>query len=353
MDNHPQHVNVDISWNALFKVLGLGVAIWVVINLKEIILMLFGVFLFVAMIESSVTRLQKYMSRFLAVLLVYVIGLAVVAVVGAVVIPNLVFQINELASRSIPGLINQSRDMLHAPGNERYLDLVNQAAQNLNGYISTFSSNLLGLTVSIFSNLALIFTALVISFYLLLEEKNAKDALHQILPAHRFQPVYTTISKISERMGQWGRGQLNLMIIIGISNLVLFMILKVPTPLPLAVWAGLCEVLPYIGPFIGLVPAVIVALSGGSLLQALLVLLGSLLLIQQLEAHIVVPRVMSKAVGLSPVIVILALIIGAKLFGLVGAVLAVPVAAVISVIVGEWPHLRPLWESAAEERHEG
>jgi len=298
------------------------------------------------MVNPTISRMQGYMSRFLAVLLFYVLMLAVLVVLGYVLIPNLINQMRELA-KALPEFARHSQELLHSPQYTQYVAYVDRGVAAIVNALNGFSQNFVDVTVNLLGNLAIVFTGVVISFYLLLEEKNAREFLHQVLPHDRFKPVYHTVSKISERMGHWGRGQLNLMLVIGVSNLVAFLLLGVHTPLPLAVWAGVCEVLPYIGPFIGLIPAVIVALTTGSVLQALLVILVSLVVIQQLEAHIVVPRIMSKAVGLSPVLVILALLVGAKLFGIAGAILGVPIAAVISVIVGEWPQLRTLWENGA------
>ncbi|HLB95414.1 MAG TPA: AI-2E family transporter, partial [Patescibacteria group bacterium] len=98
-----------------------------------------------------------------------------------------------------------------------------------------------------------------------------------------------------------------------------------------------------IGPWLGLLPAFLIALSI-SPLKALLILIAYLI-IQQLEAQFLVPKIMGKAVGLSPVIIILAVLAGAKLMGVLGVVIAVPVAAAISVLLQEWPNLKRLKEN--------
>jgi predicted PurR-regulated permease PerM len=92
-------------------------------------------------------------------------------------------------------------------------------------------------------------------------------------------------------------------------------LIGLPSPLPLAIWSGLTELIPYVGPVLGILPALIVAIISENYLGALLVLIFSFLVIQQLESAFLVPRIMGKAVGLSPVLVILSLIIGVKLFG--------------------------------------
>jgi predicted PurR-regulated permease PerM len=90
-------------------------------------------------------------------------------------------------------------------------------------------------------------------------------------------------------------------------------------------------------------PAVLVLLVNGDILHAVLVLVVSFFLIQQVESTFIVPRIMGRAIGLSPVLVVLAIVVGAKVFGVVGAVIAVPAAAIISVIVQEWPQLHKVW----------
>jgi len=113
--------------------------------------------------------------------------------------------------------------------------------------------------------------------------------------------------------------------------------------LTLAVWGGLIEVVPYVGPWLGLLPAAILAFSI-SPLKALLVII-IYIGIEQIESNIMVPKIMGKAVGLSPVIIILALLMGAKLAGLLGVFVAVPVAAALSVVVQEWSEIRKIWEN--------
>jgi len=95
---------------------------------------------------------------------------------------------------------------------------------------------------------------------------------------------------------------------------------------------------PFIGPILGGVPAILVALLTGSPLQAALVVV-IMIVIQQVEGQFLVPKVMQKAVGLSPVIVIVALLIGGKLLGVIGALLAIPIAAIVAVLVKQWPQI--------------
>ncbi|MEI6477660.1 MAG: AI-2E family transporter [bacterium] len=335
---------LDISWEALLKVLAFVVGIWAVIALREVIIMLFGSFILVAAVNPTITRWQGKMSRLLAVSLFYTLVVTVLVILASFFVPTFISQMNELV-HALPSILDKAQPWLGSYKGS-YSGIVNQTVETVKSSLNGLSQSFLETTLSFFGGVVMVVTGAVISFYLLLEEENARAFFRQVLPHNRYEAVYGAVRKIADRMGSWVRGQVILMVIIGLSSLVAYYLLHLSSPLPLAIWAGLCELLPYIGPTIGLFPAVIVALTTGGPVQALLVLLVGYVVIQQIESHIVVPRVMSKAVGLSPVLVIVALTVGVKLFGLVGAVIAVPIAAIISVIAGEWPELRKIWESA-------
>ncbi|MBU6388953.1 AI-2E family transporter [Patescibacteria group bacterium] len=346
MKQEPGRVIWDVSWTALLKLLGFSVAIWAIITLRNVWILLFGVFIFVAAVNPIIKKWQRHMSRVLAVSLFYALLVAIIAIISSVFIPQLVKQVNDLI-HTLPGLVSQLSPYLSGLREPSGISVADQLSQSARNALDTISRGLLNSTVVVISSLATFLTGAVLSFYLLLEENNARIFFHQVLPHNRFEAVYKTVSKISDRMGSWVRGQIILMLVIALADLILYLVLGLSSPLPLAIWAGLCEIIPYIGPTLGIVPAVLLALSTGNILKAVVILLINYGVIQQLESHVLVPKIMSKALGLSPVLVIIALTIGVELLGLVGALIAVPVAAVISVVVGEWPELRKIWEGNA------
>ena len=341
----PQTIIYDVSWTALLKVVTLCVGLLLVVMLREILIMLLVVFIFVAAVNPAITHLQKRVSRTWAVSIFYLCMLVVIAVLSYAFVPTLVKQIQELV-HNMPAIIAKLKPAFASIQGGNGSQLLDQIVSTITYSLNGFSQGLVDSTLNFVGGLVVAIAGLVLSFYLLLEEENAKEFFHQFLPPHRFEPVYHTVSKISERMGSWVSGQLSVIVIIGASNFIGYLLIGVHSPLPLAIWSGLCEVIPYVGPTLGLIPALIVAITTGSVLQAVLVLIVNVLIVQQIEAHIVVPKVMGKAVGLSPVLVILALLTGDKLFGLVGAVIAIPIAAIIAVVVGEWPQLRKIWEES-------
>lgn len=347
MDTKPKRVIIDISWTALLRVLAVSLAVLSIIVLRDVIMMLVVVFIFVAAVNPTIRKMQESMSRTLAVALFFALLALVLAVISYAILPLVVGQLNDLA-KQLPHIFRNLRDFYQSLTSSN-TSLFQEASNTVSSNIQNLTQRVFDTTMTFFGGIATVVTGAVLSFYLLLEEKNAREFFYQIMPRNRFEPMYETVRKISDRMGSWIRGQLLLMLIIGIANFIVFVILQVPSPLPLAIWAGLMEALPYFGPVFGVIPAILVAYTAGGIVKALLVLVFAFGLIQQLEANFIVPRVMSKAVGLSPVLVIIAMIIGLKMFGLLGAIIAIPSAAIVSVVVEEWPNLKGMWEKSEEE----
>jgi len=143
----------------------------------------------------------------------------------------------------------------------------------------------------------------------------------------RGKRLISKINKIEYRLGGWIRGQVLLCTMIGIACYVGLRLLGIEYALPLALIAAVLEIVPVIGPIISAIPAVIIAyVTSPSLAIAVIALYT---LIQQLEYHLIVPSVMKTAVGLKPIVTIIALMVGGKLLGIAGAVLAIPILIVI------------------------
>jgi predicted PurR-regulated permease PerM len=147
------------------------------------------------------------------------------------------------------------------------------------------------------------------------------------------------VEAVQAKMGGWFRGQILLCFIIGLLYYIGLLIIGIESPLVLALFGGLTEFIPYLGPILGGIPIVFVAFVASPWKGLLALIL--LVIIQQAEGHFIVPKVMQKAVGLNPLISIIALLVGAQLYGILGALLAIPVATAVSVVYKEvrnyWP----------------
>jgi len=175
---------------------------------------------------------------------------------------------------------------------------------------------------------------IVFSFYFSVQETGVDDFLRVVTPSQRQAYVLNLWKRSQEKIGKWMQGQLVLGLIVGVLLYLGLTILGIPNALLLAVIAGLFELIPVFGQILAAIPALAIAFSDGGL-TALLLVGGLYLVVQQFEAHLIYPVVVKKVVGVPPLLVILALIVGAKLAGFLGILLSVPIAAAIQEFVAD------------------
>ena len=191
----------------------------------------------------------------------------------------------------------------------------------------TMFEQLQHLVVAVFPVIAVILLAI----YWTLEKERIRQAALLLVPIQRRVEVRELLLEIDAKVGGYLMGQGLLSLSIGILALIAYMLIGLPNALLLAVFAGLMEAVPLIGPFIGAIPAILIALTI-SPMSALWVVLATAV-IQQIENNLLVPRVMKRTIGVSPLVTLLALIAFGSLFGILGALIALPLAAVIQLIL--------------------
>ncbi|MCO5222671.1 MAG: AI-2E family transporter [Thermomicrobiales bacterium] len=195
------------------------------------------------------------------------------------------------------------------------------------GLVTGVTGGLLG-TVSIF----------VITFYYLMEKDFTRSLLLMQFKPSTASRIRRTLDNVDHQLGRWMRGQLTLCFIIGIASTVAYGLLDVRFWPVLGLIAGITEAIPIIGPWIGGVPAVAMALTQSW--EKALMVAAVAAIIQFAENWVLVPRIMNGAVGLTPLTVFLALLVGTEFMGIIGALLAIPIAAAIQVIVSEYIRAR-------------
>jgi predicted PurR-regulated permease PerM len=167
---------------------------------------------------------------------------------------------------------------------------------------------------------------MVLSFYLAVQKDGVDDFLRIIAPVRHHEYIIDLWKRSQRKIGLWLQGQIVLGIVVGVLVYLVLMIVGIPYALMLALFAALFEIIPVFGPVISSIPAILIAFSEKGVGTGFL-LIGLYLIIYQFESQLFYPLVVKKIVGISPIVVILALIIGAKLAGLLGAVIAVPLSA--------------------------
>lgn len=330
-------VKFDISTTTIIKVILAIFLVWFLYVIRDIVVLFFIVLVIVAALGPLVDRMSKHIPRVLSVIILSIVFLGLLGAIGYLIVPPIIIQLKTLAI-NLPIIISKLgpvyQSIQHSIGNYQ------EGLFNLSSQLGKISSGLYSTTLGFVSGIVAVITILVLAFYMLLEQDAIKNFLHQTVPGERKEKIFEITKKIGQKMGSWLRGQVLLMLIVGVADSIALVSLGIPYALTLAVWGGITEVIPYIGPWLGLAPALIIAFTI-SPLKGLLILIAYVI-IQQLESQFLVPKILGKAVGLSPVIIILALLIGAKLMGILGVIIAVPVAAALSVFVQEWPEIKNL-----------
>lgn len=311
---------IDISHKTVIFIAAFIGILWLLFLILDVILLIFVSIILMSALSPAVAKIEKFkIPRSIAITIVYAVMVSIIVLLLILIITPLVEQTSHLAM-TFPTILEK----LLPPG------VINGGI--IQDKIGDFFGNAVNFTIAIFSNLITLVSVAVLSFYLLLDKERFERLLSQLFVNHQDKAL-GLIMKIENKLGAWLRGQVILSLIIGVLSYILLFALQIPYALPLAILAGLMEVVPVIGPIISAIPAIIVAYTVSPAL-ALFVFIGYIV-IQQLENNLVVPQVMKRAVGLNPLVVIIAITVGSRLLGISGALLAVPIVVVVQIIAEE------------------
>ena len=327
---------IEITAKTFLFATGIVAGFWFLIQIRQVILLLFISLILVSALHAPVDLLEKRkVPRVVAILLLYILILAAIFGILAIIIPPFVEQTNNLISR-LPVIFEAMNKFI-----TYYQIPTADIAQRLSTEIGKVGGNLFRITQGVLSTFLGIITLLVLTFYLLLEWKRVINLLASAFSGKQEKRIKKLLNDVQAGLGAWVRGELILMIIVGALSYLGLFILGIPSALPLAVFAGLLEIIPIIGPIIAAVPAILTGLSVSPILAIAVAALY--FIIQQLENNLIVPNVMSKAVGINPLVTLIALMIGANLLGIMGAILVVPIVVAAKIIIAD------LFSPAGEE----
>lgn len=302
-----------------------------------LVALLFAV-IFASAIEPVIAWLKAYrIPRILSVVLIYLGIFLSFFLFVYLIIPLLLEEIRTL-STEYPLLREQIRQSVQDAGSlpffpdirldpEALFILPAQYAERLGGGIISFASIVFG---GIFSFVLIV----VFSFYLAAQERGIEAFLRLVTPLKHEAYAIDLWERSQRKLGRWFRSQLLLGAIVGILLFFGLTLLGVPNAFFFALLAAMFEIIPVVGPILAAVPAVIIALLVSPLLGLLTAFLY--IAVQQMESHVIVPVIMRRAVGLSPLIVVLALVIGGTLGGIFGILLAVPVTVIGAELLEDW-----------------
>lgn len=326
------NLTINISTNTLVKFLLIILGIGLLYMLRDVLMILVVAVILASALNPWVNALQrKKVPRVLATVFIFLAFFGSFILILVLMVPPIANQIGDIAS-NFPDyynrVVNDFSKFKEFSLQQNLLDSLQNSLSSLENNISETASGVFGAVASVFGGFFSFLGVIVITFYMLLEEHALKKFIRSMTPA-KYQPyVFQLMNRSQERLRLWLKGQMILGFIIFLMSYIGLTILGVKYALVLALWAGLTEFIPYLGPLLGAIPAVFISLTTGNFLITLVVII-MYIVIQQLENTILVPKVMEKTVGLNPLVVIIVMLMGAKLAGLVGILLAVPLTLII------------------------
>ncbi|HTK33430.1 MAG TPA: AI-2E family transporter [Candidatus Paceibacterota bacterium] len=329
---------LSISTGSIVRFFLVIIIIAALYYLRDVLLVVVSAVVIASALEPVVRRMGRYhIHRVVAAVLIYLVLAGILAGVFIFFMPLLVNDsISFLAS--VPRQI--SLDDIWSPIRDFGINVGPAASSavttvSLADLVSSLQSAITGTTAGAFKTASFLFGGvlsflliIVLSFYLVVQEDGVENFLRIVTPAHRHEYVINLWGRARRKIGSWLQGQVLLGVLIGVLVYLVLMVVGVPHALVLAVLAGSFELIPIFGPIISSVPAILVTYSELGTGTAIL-LIGLYLIIYQFESQLFYPLVVKKIVGISPIIVILALVIGAKLAGVLGAIIAVPLSAAL------------------------
>ncbi len=336
-------VKINISTSTIVRVIVVIVAVALVYVLRDIVAIFLVALLVAALIDPFADWARRFhLPRGLSVFLIYLFLLALAAGAFLLVVPPVVSQLGQAVSTyssTIESFLGPEIDLDALLAGDIFsqdVDTVLSTVQEVG--LSEAIPDVLGLITGFFGSVMAVVLILILAFYLVAEEDALSRGVMWLTPPKYGDFVKRLAPKIRKQIGAWLRGQLLLMLLIFLITYAGLLILGIPFALVLAFLAGLLEIVPFLGPTFAVIPAFLIAISVSPVHAVLVVLLY--IVIQQLEADILTPKIMQRVGGLNPILSILALLVGFQIAGIAGAILAIPLTMVIGVYLEEWFKMR-------------
>lgn len=320
---------IEVSHKTIiFSVLFL-LLLWFLFFIKDIIFVFFASLVLMAILNPMVTKLSKIrIPRAVSILVTYIVIFGLFGLVIVSIVPPLVEQTTNFAN-SLPANLRNLGFFTYLEG-----DVAKELVTRLGG----IPAQIIKAGVSFFSNAVSVLAVLVFTFYLLQSRNKLDVQLGLFFGEEKRKELGKLIDRLEARLGGWARAEISLMTLVGIITYLGLVLLGIPYALPLAILVGLFEIVPVLGPFLAAIPSVIIGLSISPVMGLAVVALA--FLVQQLENYVFIPKIMQKSTGVSPIITLLALAIGAKLGGVFGILFSVPVVITLQVLLTEHFNLK-------------
>jgi predicted PurR-regulated permease PerM len=363
MEKIDKNFNINISSGTVIKTMVILVIAFLLYKMLDLVLVVLTAVVIASAVEPLIRWFGQYkIKRLFAVIITYICVVLVFSGLLYFFIPPVLDEASNLLSNAPKYLdsvtlwnpLNDTKLVETGKVAESLSDGLNGSKQLINnlsvgnpnasvfgdlisrfkGLTTSTSDGIINIASGIFGGALSFILIIVLSFYLTVQEGGVEKFLKIITPVKNEAYIIDLWKRSQRKIGYWMQGQMLLGIVVGVLVYLGLMILGVQNALILAVLAGVLEIIPYFGPILSAIPAILFGFTTGGPTTGFLVL-GLFIIIQQFENHLIYPLVVKKVVGVSPIIVILALIIGAKFAGFLGILLSVPVTAALMEFIDD------------------
>ena len=355
-----------VVW-ATLVLISVVLGFWLVYRFNQVVFILFIAIVIGTVIRPAVAWLhQRGLPRIAGVILVYLLLLLLLTGFLLLLFPLIIEQSTTIAA-AVPGSYQNLREWMVTYPNQfvvRLSEFLPAALPSLKPVLQTgqelmaSAGQALGYVSLVAKVIFIAMVVLVLAYYWTLDGPRTIQSFLLLVPQNQRESIGELISAMETKVGFYVVGQGILCLVIGIMSLLAYLLIGLPNALVLALLAGVLEAVPMIGPLLGAIPAALVALSIGP--DKLVWVILATVVIQQLENSLLVPRVMSRAVGVNPFVTLLALFAFSSLFGIAGALMAIPMAAIIQLVLNRYvfhpaamePEVSPGRDYASRLRYE-
>ncbi len=346
MELNKQPININITSGTIIKTIAIFILLYFIYLISDILILFFVSLVFSSALDPWVDKLKKRkVPRSVSVLMLYFVLLAFLVMTLYLILPPIINEINGISNNS-PSYFESlsSKFSLLKDYSLKYglLDNTKSSLDIFTGYLQNTASGVFLTLFNIFGGIFSFVLILVLTFYMVVEESAIKKLVWSLAPEKHQTYIMHLINRIQFKMGHWLRGQLIVSLSLAVMSYVGLLILGVNYALVLALLVGFFSFIPYMGAILGALPAIFLAFTQSPLLAFLAVIL--FYIVHFIEGNFLQPKIMQKAVGLSPIISILAILAGFKLAGFIGAILSIPVTTALSVFI------KDIFKSKEEKR---
>lgn len=323
MEKSDERIKMTISVRSIFYVVLIVILFWLLFYLRDLIYVFLTSIVIASFVEAGVRRLGRHnINRTLAVIIIYFLALGICGTLAYFFIPVFMEQISQF-SVFISKYLPDSAEMMSSGGDMPFGDIFN----NIESIASNSSSGALQASISIFGGVFNFVMLVILSFYLSINDKGIENFLRIVSPSKEAEYIVGLWRRTERKIGLWFQGQLLLGILVGVLIYLGLLIFDVKYSLLLAAVAAVLELVPF-GIILAAIPAVAAGFMGGGATGAFEVA-GLYLIVHEFEINLIAPLIVQKVVGISSLLVILALLVGLKLAGFWGVMLAIPAAVLL------------------------